>query len=358
MKQTSLHAAHLELNARMVPFAGWEMPIQYSNLKQEVLAVRNEVGVFDVSHMGEIFVKGPEASLFVDQLITNDFQNVEDGKAVYSPLCRENGTIIDDLISYKITNEFVLICINASNIEKDINWIQKKHKELGFNCDLINKSEDYSLLAIQGPKAFKVLRKMSLTSQLVDAAYYSVQVLEDGDTPVIAARTGYTGEDGFEIFAKHDQIQDLWSQLINVGVTPCGLGARDVLRLEVCYPLYGNELNDEVTPLDSALKWTVKLNKNSFIGKETLESYEAQYQLIKLTLDKGIPRTGYKIIQNDEMIGEVTSGTMSVVLSKGIALARVSKKSYQKDQEVFVDIRGKYYSANKETKPFVSGGHK
>jgi aminomethyltransferase len=308
--------------------------------------------------MGEIFVKGPDAARFVDYLITNDFFNSPVNKAVYSPLCRDNGTIIDDLISYKVTNDFVMICVNAANKDKDFSWIYDQHKKNQFDCELVDKSENYSLLAVQGPKAFETLKKISALEALNDIEYYSVQILKDGDTPLIAARTGYTGEDGFEIFADHETTLAIWDELISHGAIPCGLGARDVLRLEVCYPLYGQELSDEVTPLDSALKWTVKAAKDSFIGKDALADYQPKYQLIKLILDKGIPRSHYQVIQNDKVIGEVTSGTMSVMLKKGIALARVDKSVFNKEENIFVNIRDKHYPAQYTTKAFVTGGHK
>lgn len=354
LKQTSLFEEHQKLGAKIVDFAGWEMPIQYANLKNEVQAVRENVGVFDVSHMGEFFAEGPDALKFVDYLVTNDILGAEMSKAIYSPLCRENGTIIDDLIVYKIAPEKVMICVNAANIDKDFSWMQSKLE--GFNCELTNQSADYSLLALQGPKTFETLKKLTLGFEVQDIDYYSIQVADNG---TLLARTGYTGEDGFEIFGSHDQIKSVWNQLMELGVTPCGLGARDVLRLEVCYPLYGQELNDEVTPLDAGLKWTVKLNKEKFVGKETLEANEPKYRLLKIQLDKGIPRPGYKVETEDgKEIGEVTSGTMSVVLSKGIALARVEKNLYNNEENLVIDIRGRKYPGIINKKPFVAGGHK
>ena len=234
--KTCLFEKHKELNAKIVDFAGYEMPIQYKNLKEEVLAVRNEVGLFDVSHMGEFFVRGDDATRFVDYLITNDFKNLKSGKAIYSPLCNEEGRILDDLIAYKISDEEVLICVNAANMEKDFAWISKQTN--GFDIKLTNESSDYSLLALQGPKSFEILKSINEFNGLENNEYYSVQCLKNKE--YIVARTGYTGEDGFEIFSSHQNITKLWAALINQGVKPCGLGARDVLRLEVCYPLYGN----------------------------------------------------------------------------------------------------------------------
>lgn len=354
--KTSLHEEHLALNAKMAPFAGYDMPLQYTSVKEEVLAVRNNVGVFDVSHMGEFFVEGPDAIKFVDFIITNDFKNAEMLKAVYSPLCREDGTVIDDLIAYKLKEDKILICVNAANIEKDWNWISSKVSN--FNCKLTNHSNDYSLLAVQGPKTEELFKNLELISA-AEFPYYSIAESNYKGQPVILARTGYTGEDGFEVFGSHSTIKTLWKDLLAKGVAPCGLAARDVLRLEVCYPLYGHELNDEITPLDAALSWTVKLNKESFIGKTTLVDYKAKYQLVKLSLERGIPREGYLVVNaQNETVGKVTSGTMSVVTGKGIAFALIEKAKAPADKKYFINIRNTNYEANLHTKPFVTGGHK
>lgn len=353
--KTHLFDEHVKLGAKIVPFAGWDMPVQYTSVKDEVLAVRNNVGVFDVSHMGEFFVEGVDAEAFVDQLLTNDILNAPMGKAIYSPLCRENGTVIDDLIVYKLSAGKILICVNASNIEKDFNWISSKHQ--GFSCKLTNRSKDFSLLALQGPNSYTILKQ--LLTDLPDIEYYSVFESKFDGNLVIIARTGYTGEDGFEIFADHETIQNMWRKFIDNKVTPCGLAARDVLRLEVCYPLYGHELNDEVNPFDAGLGWTVKTNKPKFIGKSALETKKSNYKLVKLVLDKGIPREGYPVLNaKNEVIGEVTSGTMSVVLNKGIALARIKNDMFPQDEIFNVDIRQKPYAALLTKKPFVTGGHK
>ncbi|WPU65281.1 glycine cleavage system aminomethyltransferase GcvT [Peredibacter starrii] len=353
--KTYLYDEHVKLGGKIVPFAGWDMPVQYSSVKDEVLAVRNNVGVFDVSHMGEFFVEGEDAEAFVDGLVTNDIQNAPMGKAIYSPLCRENGTVIDDLIVYKLAPGHVLVCVNAGNIDKDFAWFKSKHT--GFKCNLTNRSNDYSLLAIQGPKAFEILKP--LLKDLPEIEYYSVHETAFENNPVIVARTGYTGEDGFEVFGTHEGTKALWQKLMSVGVTPCGLAARDVLRLEVCYPLYGHELNDEVNPYDAGLGWTVKGAKTNFIGKEALAPKKANYKLVKLILEKGIPREGYPVLNSkNEPIGVITSGTMSVVLNKGIAFARIQIDKAPSDEVFMVDIRQKPYPAQLTKKPFVTGGHK
>ncbi|MCK5073868.1 MAG: glycine cleavage system aminomethyltransferase GcvT [Bacteriovoracaceae bacterium] len=356
LKKTSLYNEHIKLNAKMAPFADYDMPLQYSSAKDEVLAVREGVGIFDVSHMGEFFAEGPGAHDFVDFIMTNDFKNAGNNKAVYSPICRENGTIIDDHISYKINDQKVLICVNAANIEKDWNWL-KSHVGK-FNCTLTNKSNDYSLLAVQGPKSENVLRKLRLISA-EDFPYYSVLENTRDNEQYIISRTGYTGEDGVEIFCSHDFANKLWKEFLNEGVTPCGLVSRDILRLEVCFPLYGNELTDDITPLDSALKWTVKLKKDNFVGRNFLAEYSPKFRLAKLSIEKGIPRPGYPVLnKNNEVIGNVTSGTMSPTLNKGIALALIEKEKFPENKEFVINIRNKQFNCTYHAKHFYKGGHK
>jgi len=354
-QRTHLYQKHVDLKAKIVDFAGWDMPVQYTSVKEEVLAVRQRVGVFDVSHMGEFFVDGPDAVAFVDHLVTNNIGEAPMGKAIYSPLCRENGTVIDDLIVYKLAPQRIMICVNASNIEKDFTWMNSHVAK--FNVKFTNHSSDYSLLALQGPQTEETLRKF--IPQLPSLEYYSVWEGEYKGQTIILARTGYTGEDGFEIFGGHSNIADLWDGFMKAGVTPCGLASRDVLRLEVCYPLYGHELNDEVTPLDAALGWTVKQAKSSFIGKEALAGYKPRFKLVKLLVEKGIPREGYAVCDaEDKVIGTVTSGTLSVVLNQGVALARVEADKVTPGQKYFIDIRQKKYAATTTSKAFVQGGHK
>ncbi len=357
MKRTSLYEKHLAADGRMVDFAGWEMPVQYSSLKDEILAIRNKVGVFDVSHMGEFWVTGPEAFQFIESLIPNSF-DVEVGKAVYSPLLNREGKMLDDLIVYKVADQKVLICVNAANVEKDWNWIEKAWKETNPNCEIKNSSDSYSLLAVQGPETEKVMEKV-FGKSFTDIPYYGVDTHSNDQGEWVFARTGYTGEDGFEVFGNHEQTVWLWDELMKQGVAPCGLGARDTLRLEVCYPLYGNELNDQLTPLDAGLKWTTKLDKGDFIGKSALVDYKPIKRLIKLSLEKGIPRAGYDVLNmSGEKIGEITSGTMSPILNKGIALALIEVEKFPEDKSFQVEIRGKQYPATYHTKAFVQGGHK
>jgi len=356
IQKTSLHEEHLALNAKMAPFAGFDMPLQYSSVKEEVMTVRKNVGVFDVSHMGEFFVEGDDAISFVDFIMTNDFKNAEMLKAVYSPLCRDNGTVIDDMICYKLGEKKVLICVNASNIQKDWEWINTKVGQ--FKVKLTNKSDDYSLLAIQGPEAEAVMKKSGILGNQ-DFPYYSILETDFHGEHLIIARTGYTGEDGFEVFSSHAFAKKFWKELLADGVKPCGLASRDVLRLEVCYPLYGHELNDEVTPLDAGLGWTVKMDKADFVGKSALAEYKPKYQLVRLSLEKGIPREGYAVLDaNNNTIGKVTSGTMSVVTGKGIAMALVEKDKNPKDKKYLINIRNQNYEATFYPKAFITGGHK
>lgn len=355
-KHTILLDEHRKLNAKIVPFAGFDMPVQYTSVKEEVIAVRKSVGVFDVSHMGEFFVTGKDAIKFCDYLVTNDIANAPLGKAIYSPLCRDNGTIIDDLIIYKLEEYKILICVNAGNIEKDFNWI--KSKTSGFNIQLTNESDRYSLLAIQGPKSLETLAIIFKDFNFSNFPYYSVKETNINNEHIIFARTGYTGEDGFEIFCSNDYVIKLWNQLIELKVTPCGLAARDVLRLEVCYPLYGHELTDELTPLDANLKWTVKLKKENFIGKDHLLTCQPKYKLVKLILEKGIPRQDYVVTDSSKKtIGKVTSGTMSVVLNKGVALALIELTNYPLDEKFLIMIRDNFYEASLTKNNFVTGGH-
>lgn len=356
IQKTSLHEEHLSLNAKMAPFAGFDMPLQYSSVKEEVQAVRSNAGVFDVSHMGEFLVEGTDAINFVDYIMTNDFKNAEMLKAVYSPLCRDNGTVIDDMIAYKLAEDRVLICVNASNIKKDWDWISTKTSQ--FKINLKNLSDDYSLLAIQGPEAEAILRNTGILG-FQSFPYYSILETTHEGEKLIVARTGYTGEDGFEVFSSHAFAKKFWKQLLEMGVKPCGLAARDVLRLEVCYPLYGHELNDEITPLDAGLAWTVKLEKENFIGKTALSEYKPRFQLVKLSLERGIPREGYDVLDSHlNQIGKVTSGTMSVVTGKGIAMALIEKEKNPKDKKYLINIRNTNYEANFHAKAFITGGHK
>ena len=352
-KRTALYQEHLAAGAKMVPFAGHDMPIQYHSLKQEALAVRNSCGVFDVGHMGEFLFSGPDAISYVDYLICNDFARADMGKAIYSPLLREDGTIIDDLIAYKLQREKVLICVNGANIAKDWDWVQSQSR--GFQVQLQDQSPQFSLLAVQGPQSKEVLREIGLPVGEGLANYSAVETQWRGQG-IVLARTGYTGEVGFEIFLSHPSALALWRALADRGVCPCGLGARDVLRIEAGLPLYGQDIHDGVTPYDSGLKWAVKLEKKSFIGQDALRKYRPKYRPLKLILPRGIPRAGRPVLnQSGRVVGQVTSGTMSVILGKGIAMAHIESTESVR-QKFVVNIRDRYYDAHPHQGPFVARG--
>lgn len=357
MKKTILFDEHLKLKGQVVPFAGWMLPVQYDSVKEEVLAVRKHCGIFDVSHMGEFFVEGTDAINFVNYLVSNDIANHPIGKAIYSPLLNYNGKCIDDLIVYLISKEKILICVNASNIDKDWNWIKKVAETKKWNITLSNRSEDYSLLALQGPLAEKILSQV-INADYNSIEYYGVQTSTFENQEVIIARTGYTGEDGFEIFCLNSHAISLWNKLISLQAKPCGLGARDCLRVEVCYPLYGHELSEELTPYDAGLKWTVKMKKNDFVGKNILENYSPEWKQIKFFASKGIPREGYLLkTTSGEIIGKVTSGTLSPTINRGIGLGQV-KANADCNQSILIEIRNQLFPIELSREPFIKGGHK
>jgi aminomethyltransferase len=336
--KTPLYESHKKLNAKIVPFGGFEMPLQYSTIKEEVEAVRKAVGIFDVSHMGEFIVEGPQAIEFVDYMITNDLASLPNMKAVYSCIVDETGGVIDDLICYKINNLKVLICVNASNIDKDFNWF-KKHAH-NFDCSLKNESDNFGLLAVQGPDALSKIQAILKINNLNNVPSFGIIEEKIDGKSVIIARTGYTGEDGVEIFCHSNQVVTLWDKLLQGGCKPCGLAARDSLRLEAGFPLYGHELLQEWTPLDASLKWTIKLKKKNFMGKLFLEQYHPRLTLIKFFCEKGIPRENYEI-QNElgKKIGKTTSGGHSFTIGKGIGMALIDAKS-DLSKELYIDIRG------------------
>ena len=357
MKKTELYDFHkIELKAKMAPFAGYEMPLQYSSAKEEIQAVRKSAGAFDVSHMGELFVSGAETAEFINYLITNDYKKLPIGKAIYSPICNENGGILDDLIVYKLHDQKALICVNAANIEQDWNWA--KSQSSSFNVNIENLSDKYSLIALQGPESEKILKNVfpDLVEDIENCPYYGV--FESTKHQIIVARTGYTGEDGFEVFALNKDAKNLWSNILREGATPCGLASRDTLRLEVCYPLYGKELDVTHNPKESSLAWTLKKNEENYIGKDLIEKNGISSKIIKLSLEKLIPREGYKVFAGEEEIGFVTSGTFSPTLSQGISMARVKNLKNLKDQDLLIEIRGKKYPAKYQTQAFYAGGIK
>ena len=344
MKNTALTHIHESLGAKMVPFAGYNMPVQYEGVNAEHETVRNGVGVFDVSHMGEFLISGPNALALIQKVTTNDASTLVIGKAQYSCLPNENGGIVDDLIVYKIKEEQYLLVVNASNIEKDWNWISSKND---VGAEMKNISDDYSLLAIQGPMAMEAMQ--SLTSiDLAAIKYYHFEVADfAGIEHVIISATGYTGSGGFEIYAKNTEIEQIWRKVFEAGeaygIKPIGLAARDTLRLEMGFCLYGNDINDTTSPLEAGLGWITKFNKD-FTNSENLKAQKeagVTRKLIGFELtERGIPRHDYEIVDKDgNIIGIVTSGTMAPSLNKGIGLGYVTTEFAGVDSEIFIRIR-------------------
>jgi len=344
MKNTALTHVHESLGAKMVPFAGYNMPVQYEGVTVEHETVRNGVGVFDVSHMGEFLISGPNALALIQKVTTNDASTLTVGKAQYSCLPNENGGIVDDLIVYKMKEDQYLLVVNASNIEKDWNWISTKND---VGAEMRNISDDYSLLAIQGPKAVEAMQ--ALTSvDLAAIKYYHFEVADfAGVSDVIISATGYTGSGGFEIYAKNENIEQIWNKVFEAGksygIKPIGLAARDTLRLEMGFCLYGNDINDTTSPLEAGLGWITKFNKEFTNSENLLKQKEAGVlrKLVGFELtERGIPRHDYEIVdKNGNIIGVVTSGTMAPSLNKGIGLGYVTTEFSGVDSEIFIRIR-------------------
>ena len=357
MKNTALTHIHESLGAKMVPFAGYNMSVQYEGVNIEHETVRNGVGVFDVSHMGEFFLKGENALALIQKVTSNDASKLVDGKAQYSCLPNNEGGIVDDLIVYKIADNHYMLVVNASNIEKDWNWISS-HNDLGV--EMIDNSNNYSLLAIQGPKAAEAMQ--SLTSiDLVNMPYYSFQIGEfAGVNDVIVSATGYTGSGGFEIYFKNEDAATIWARVFEAGATfgikPIGLAARDTLRLEMGFCLYGNDINDTTSPLEAGLGWITKFDKE-FTNSVNLKKQKEEGVTRKLVgfelIERGIPRHDYEIVDsNGNVIGVVTSGTQSPSLNKGIGLGYVPTELSTVGSEIFIRIRNKDIAAKVVKLPF------
>ena len=356
MKRTCLYEKHVALGALISPFGGFEMPIQYAGITPEHMAVREKVGVFDVSHMGEVTVKGKDAERYVQHIFTNDIAGAPAGKIYYGMMCYENGGTVDDLLVYKMgENDFFLV-INAANIDKDWAWMQENAK--GFDIDLQNRSDFYGQIAVQGPDAEKMVEQV-LGLKCSELTFYTVKTIGD----VIVSRTGYTGEDGFEIYASHAYIQECWDKLIAAGVQPCGLGCRDTLRFEVGLPLYGDELSEEITPIMAGLGIFVKLDKQEFIGKEALAKQKAEGPARKIVgielADKAIPRHGYPVLNmQGETIGEVTTGYHTLSTDKSVCMALIDAQYAKLDTEVQIQIRKKVFPGKTVKKQFYNKSYK
>ncbi len=367
LKQTPLHAMHVRMNGRMIDFGGWDMPVQYAlGTIQEHLRTRTHAGLFDVSHMGEINVRGMNAIPFINRLTSNDASKLVDGQAQYSALTTPEGTAIDDLLVYRFAEDHLLLVVNASTTEKDWNWITSHKAE--EQVELRNVSADYCQIALQGPDALRILQTLTATP-LDEIKYYHFRMGEVDGVRAIISRTGYTGEDGFEVYAAPDAAGQLWSRILDAGnygspegVTPCGLAARNTLRLEAAMALYGHEINEETTLLEANLGWICKLNKGDFTGRESLARQKEEGIKRKLVgfemTDRGIARDGQMVLIDGKEVGQVTSGSPAPFLRKNIGLAYVPVQHANVDQEIQIDVRGRMANARLVSVPFYKRDRK
>jgi aminomethyltransferase len=359
LKRTPLFDVYKEYGGKTIDFGGWELPVQFSSIKEEHEAVRTKAGLFDVSHMGEVEVKGKDSLRFLQKMMTNDISKIANGGAQYTAMCYENGGTVDDLLVYKMEDDHYLLVVNASNIDKDYKWLLE-HVEGDVLLD--NLSEKTAQLALQGPLAEKVLQKLAGNKDLGQIGFFKFQqevLLKD--KKVLVSRTGYTGEDGFEVYCNAEDAVVLWKAILEAGkedgILPCGLGARDTLRFESVLALYGQELSPEISPLEAGIAFVVKLNKEAdFIGKEALKKQKENGLTRKLVgiemIDRGIPRHGYSVFKGEELIGEVTTGTQSPSSKRNIGLALIKSEFAALETEVEVEIRGKRLKASVVSTPF------
>lgn len=359
-KRTCLYDKHVSLNAMISPFGGFDMPIQYSSIIEEHNAVRQSCGIFDVSHMGEVHITGPDAEKFVQHIFTNDISNAAAGKIFYGIMLYPTGGAVDDLLVYvKGPNDLFLV-INASNIDKDYQWILDN--STGYNVKIENQSEHYGEIAVQGPKAEAIIEK-DLEIPCQDLAFYTFKELEYEGEKVLISRTGYTGEDGFEVYGSHAFINKVWDILIkNEEVTPCGLGCRDTLRFEVGLPLYGDELSDEITPIEAGLGLFVKIDKDDFIGKEIMVKQKTEgvaRKVVGIELEsKAIPRHGYDVEANGTVIGYVTTGYNSISTGKSVCMALIDSAYIKTGTAVQVRIHKKLHNGVVTKKRFYDKNYK
>ena len=361
LKQTPLNSAHRQLGARMVDFGGWDMPVQYpAGTIEEHLRTRNHAGLFDVSHMGEVDVRGADAIAFVNRLTSNDVSKLVDGQAQYSALTTPQGTVIDDLLVYRLKADHLLLVVNASTTEKDWEWIKSHHS--GESVELKNVSADYCQLALQGPDAQTILQKLT-DVPLAEIKYYHFTPGRVDGIDAIVSRTGYTGEDGFEVYAPADRAEQLWNKILDAGgtgsptgVLPCGLAARNTLRLEAGMALYGNDIDDTTTLLEANLGWICKLDKGEFTGREALAQQKQEGVKRKLVgfevTERGIARDHQDVVINGERVGQVTSGSPAPFLKKNIGLAYVPIEFANVGQQIQIDVRGKLVGAQIVKTPF------
>jgi len=358
MKKTPLYAAHRRAGAKMVEFAGWDMPVQYQGVIQEHLAVRGQAGLFDVSHMGEIEVRGEGALDLCQRISANDVARMKPFQAQYNLLLNENGGIVDDVIFYRLSAAIFFICVNAANTDKDFHWIER---QASAAVEVENVSAKYAQLALQGPRAKKILEPLTALD-LGELKSFYFAFADVAGVRCLVARTGYTGEDGFELYCNADDATRLWDALLHAGapagLCPAGLGARDTLRLEKGYPLYGHELDDTTTPLEAGLGWVTKFSKPHFIGRDILirqKETGVKRKLVGLEMiEPGIARSGYGLFKGGQSIGRVTSGTKSPSLGKSIALGYVASAESELGNLVDVEIRGRHMPAKVVSIPFYS----
>ena len=359
MKETALYGIHKALGAKIISFSGFNMPLEYSGVIDEHLTVRNAVGMFDVSHMGEIWVKGPPAYDFLQRVTTNDLNKLYDGKVQYTCLPNGKGGIVDDLLVYRLKQDVYLMVVNAANIDKDYDWLQSQNKE---GANLENASVLISMIAVQGPKATKALQKLTPVN-LEDIKYYSFKIDQfAGIQNVIISATGYTGAGGYELYVANKDAVTVWESVLNAGkefgIKPVGLAARDTLRLEMGYCLYGHDIDDTTSPIEAGLGWITKFtDENNFIDREYLWRQKQEGVKRKLAgfemLEKGIPRQYYNILdENGSIIGQVTSGTMSPMLQKGIGMGYIKTEMTDPGQIIWIEIRNKILKAQVVTMPF------
>ncbi len=361
LRRTPLHAEHVAAGAKMVPFAGYEMPVQYpTGITAEHQAVRTTAGLFDVSHMGEFEISGPDALALILHLCSNDASDLEIGQAQYSTLPRADGGLLDDLLVYRLADRYMLV-VNAANREKDLAWIQQHARR--FDARVVDRSDETALLALQGPVAQAILSPLT-DLDLDSIAYYHFAEGEVDGHPALVSRTGYTGEDGFEIYVANDAAVPLWRRLLEqghrYGLVPAGLGARDSLRLEMGYPLYGNDLDEEHNALEAGLGWVTKIDRPEFIAGEALRRRKAEGVSVRLSafrmLERAFPRPGYEIASGGEVIGRVTSGTLSPTLGIGIGMGYIPTSFSKPGTAVDVIIRGRPVAAEIVRLPFYSAG--
>ena len=361
LKVTCLHDSHVALGAKMSPFAGFDMPIQYTNIVDEHNAVRHNVGMFDVSHMGEIFVSGPDAETFVNFIFTNEIRGFEPGKVLYGMMCHPDGGVVDDLLVYReFEPEHFLLVVNAANIDKDFAWIEEQAKK--FDVKVANESDSWGQIAVQGTDAEKTVLDVLGLTPAADLSFYTYYEAEWNGKRMVVSRTGYTGEDGFELYTTHENIVEIWKKLLDAGVKPCGLGCRDTHRFEAGLPLYGDELSETITPIEAGLGMFCKLDKE-FIGRDVLAMQKEEGTAKKLVgieiEDKAIPRASYPVESEDgTQVGTVTTGYHSISLDKSICFAMVQTSVSKLGTPLYVRIRKKVFPGIVVKKRFYQTNYK